>query len=213
MRDRKRVNHSHRRPPKVRARNAPGLARLPMSLTAAGRSPRTPGPREHGGSCSSSSVPARAGPNGWANAGRALVTAGGFAGAIGGVLLVAGSVVAYLLLGAGMLLAVAGALVRHPRAAEHTMAALMILLLAPLLLAIALAVRLTSAGPVLVRRAGGTGRGTSSLRFRTTFAGEQSPDARYTLIGRLLHRTYLDELPGLLDGLRREMPLLRAGRH
>jgi hypothetical protein len=211
MRDRKRVNHSHRRPPKVRARNAPGLARLPTSLAAAGRSPRTPGSPGQGGSCSSPSVPTRAGPSGWANAGRALVPAGCFAGAIGGVLLVAGSVVAYPLLGAGMLLAVAGALIRHPRVAERTLAALMIVLLAPLLLAIAIAVRLTSAGPVLIRSARGTGLGTSSLRFRTTFTCEQSPDARYTPIGRLLHRFCLDELPGLLDALRRGVPLLRPG--
>ena len=111
-----------------------------------------------------------------------------------------------------MLLAVAGALVQHPRVAERSLAALMIVLLAPLLLAIALGVRLTSAGPVLVRPAGGTGRGTSSLRFRTTFTGGQCPDARYTPIGWLLHRFCLDELPGLLDGLRGERPLLRPGR-
>jgi hypothetical protein len=211
MRDRKRLNHSRRRPPKVRARNAPGLARMPTSRTPAGP-PRTPGGSELGGSCSVPPVSMHAGPGGWAGAARTAVVAGWVAGAIGGVLLVAGSVVAYPLLGAGMLLGGAGALLRHPRVAERTLAALLIVLLAPLLLAIALAVRLTSAGPVLIRSAGGTGPGTSSLRFRTTFTCEQSPDARYTPIGRLLHRFCLDELPGLLDALRRKVPLLRPGR-
>ena len=79
------------------------------------------------------------------------------------------------------------------RAATYRVAAaLVVVLVLPLLLAVALAVELTSRGPVLLRRArAGTG---PALAFRCT-----DGQGRTTRLGRLLQRSSLDELPGLLD--------------
>lgn len=137
-------------------------------------------------------------------AGRALVLSGSCAAAVGGVLLLDGSAIAHPVLGIGLLLAAGGALVLRRGAAERTVAALVVVLLAPLLLAIALAVRLNGSGPALVRGVGATGDTTSALRFRTT-----GPDAGRTPVGRLLHRLCLDELPTLLDGARGRLPMFR----
>ena len=77
-------------------------------------------------------------------------------------------------------------------AAYRVAAALVVLLVLPLLLAVALAVELTSRGPVLLRRArAGAG---PALAFRCT-----DRQGRTTRLGRLLQRSSLDELPGLLD--------------
>jgi lipopolysaccharide/colanic/teichoic acid biosynthesis glycosyltransferase len=121
---------------------------------------------------------------------------------------------AYRALVAGLVLAVAGILLRHPGVADRAVAALLGLLLLPLLLLIGLAIRLTSPGPALVRQAR---PGTSTtLRFRTTFLSGKSPaaqpdDARPTRLGRVLHRWYLDELPGVLSVLKGEVSLFRPG--
>jgi lipopolysaccharide/colanic/teichoic acid biosynthesis glycosyltransferase len=77
----------------------------------------------------------------------------------------------------------------------------------------ALAVRLTSAGPVLFRqeRVGLRGEPFEMLKFRSMRAGENPifPDAdRITAVGRLLRRTSLDELPNLLNVVRGEMSIV-----
>lgn len=84
-----------------------------------------------------------------------------------------------------------------------------LLLLAPLLLALALAVKLDSPGPVFFRqtRVGRFGKPFLIHKFRTMRhdpvpAGLQitvGQDARITRVGALLRRTKLDELPQLLD--------------
>lgn len=90
-----------------------------------------------------------------------------------------------------------------------------LVVLSPILLAIAIAVKLTSPGPTFyagVRIARGGGN-FAMLKFRTMVAGADklgasstaSDDARITRVGALLRRFKLDELPQLINVLRGEM--------
>ncbi|HEY3930524.1 MAG TPA: sugar transferase, partial [Candidatus Koribacter sp.] len=91
-------------------------------------------------------------------------------------------------------------------------------LLSPLMLAIALAVRLSSRGPIFFAqdRIGLRGRRFRMLKFRTMRAGVRryarspasSSDPRLTRIGSWLRRFSLDELPQLWNVVRGEMSLV-----
>jgi lipopolysaccharide/colanic/teichoic acid biosynthesis glycosyltransferase len=91
-----------------------------------------------------------------------------------------------------------------------------LLLLAPLMLCAAIAVKLTSRGPVLfhARRVGHRGREFPMLKFRSMRAAQPGPaltadgDARITTVGRWLRRTKFDEVPQLINVLRGEMNLV-----
>ncbi len=92
-----------------------------------------------------------------------------------------------------------------------------LILLAPVLLLIAVAIRSTSRGPVIyrARRAGVGGEPFDVLKFRTMVEGADrhaaitsGADSRITAIGHFLRRTKLDELPQLWNILRGEMSLV-----
>lgn len=88
----------------------------------------------------------------------------------------------------------------------------------PLFLLIALAIRITSPGPILFRqeRLGRNGSVFEALKFRTMTDKPRVPDtiaysgdqSEITAIGRILRRTKLDELPQILNVLRGEMSLV-----
>jgi Undecaprenyl-phosphate glucose phosphotransferase len=89
----------------------------------------------------------------------------------------------------------------------------------PVMAAIALAVRLSSPGPVLLRqvRMGLDGREFAMLKFRTMRADAETDtgpvwaradDPRRTRLGSALRRFSLDELPQLVNVLRGEMSLV-----
>jgi exopolysaccharide biosynthesis polyprenyl glycosylphosphotransferase len=115
------------------------------------------------------------------------------------------------------------------RAADVVLSAAGIVVLAPLMLAIAVAVRLSSRGPALFRqvRAGRDGKPFKILKFRTMCRDAEeriseviSPDElaepmfklrkdpRVTKVGRFLRRASLDELPQLFNVLRGDMSLV-----
>jgi len=105
------------------------------------------------------------------------------------------------------------------RAMDIALGALALVVVAPLMLAIAALVKLTSRGPALFsqERMGLDGRVFRVWKFRTmrTDAEESSgpvwavaDDPRRTPIGGVLRRLSLDELPQLLNVLRGEMSLV-----
>jgi exopolysaccharide biosynthesis polyprenyl glycosylphosphotransferase len=115
------------------------------------------------------------------------------------------------------------------RALDLLIAGLMSLCLLPLVLAVAIAVRLDDGGPVFYRQArvGYKGRSFPMLKFRTMVVGadkmldqlgggnmtdgllfKMHDDPRVTRVGRLLRRTSLDELPQLLNVLQGNMSLV-----
>ncbi len=107
---------------------------------------------------------------------------------------------------------------------DRVLAALLLVLLSPLMALIALAVRLDSPGPVLFRqsRAGLNNRPFELLKFRSMAVCTDTPsavvqavrnDPRVTRVGALLRRSSLDELPQLLNVLRGEMSLVGPRPH
>jgi exopolysaccharide biosynthesis polyprenyl glycosylphosphotransferase len=111
-----------------------------------------------------------------------------------------------------------GAAWRAKRAFDVVVASTALVLTAPLSLACAVAVRLTSPGPVLFRqkRVGQFGQPIEILKFRTMRMNDDSDttwsvthdDDRVTSAGRLLRPTHLDELPQLLNVLRGQMSIV-----
>lgn len=104
-------------------------------------------------------------------------------------------------------------------AAEWVIGGVLLLVAAPLMLLIAVLVKLTSPGPVLYSqtRLGKNGRPYRILKIRTMYhdcerhTGARwatAGDPRITPLGRLLRRTHLDEFPQLWNVLRGEMSLI-----
>ncbi|MDQ8729778.1 sugar transferase [Bradyrhizobium sp. LHD-71] len=107
---------------------------------------------------------------------------------------------------------------------DVTAAAMGLLLLLPLFIAIAVAIKVTSRGPMFFRqyRYGYRNRLFKIYKFRTMYSalGDQSgrqqtvaKDARITRVGRILRSTSLDELPQLINVIRGEMSLVGPRPH
>jgi lipopolysaccharide/colanic/teichoic acid biosynthesis glycosyltransferase len=100
---------------------------------------------------------------------------------------------------------------RHlKRPIDALLAAALLVLLSPLLLALALAVRIALGRPVLFRqrRPGLGGVPFEILKLRTMVDAPLPDEARLTRLGRFLRATSLDELPELVNVLRGEMSLV-----
>jgi Undecaprenyl-phosphate glucose phosphotransferase len=104
------------------------------------------------------------------------------------------------------------------------LASLILIVTMPLLILVALAIKLDSAGPVLFRqpRLGFNGQPFDLLKFRTMYAaatdtaGRQQAmrnDPRFTRVGAWLRCRSIDELPQLVNVLRGEMSLVGPRPH
>ena len=123
---------------------------------------------------------------------------------------------------------------RAKRPVDFAIAAVLLILLIPVILVIAVAVRISSPGPVLYRqrRVGRDLREFTMLKFRTMYEGvsesahrayiaelvrgaasgeglrKLTDDPRVTAVGRFLRKTSLDELPQLVNVLLGTMSLI-----
>jgi lipopolysaccharide/colanic/teichoic acid biosynthesis glycosyltransferase len=115
------------------------------------------------------------------------------------------------------------------RALDIAVASALLLVLSPVIVCVALLIKLTSRGPVLFkqRRAGAGGTTFTMYKFRTMHDGAEgqreaiahlneqdgpvfkiTEDPRVTALGRLLRQTSIDELPQLLNVLAGHMSLV-----
>jgi Undecaprenyl-phosphate glucose phosphotransferase len=109
-------------------------------------------------------------------------------------------------------------------ALDKSLALLAIVLLSPVLLAVALAVKFSSEGPVLFKqkRFGFNNELIEVYKFRSMFVRNADADgtklvskndARVTPIGRFIRRTSLDELPQLINVLKGDLSLVGPRPH
>jgi putative colanic acid biosynthesis UDP-glucose lipid carrier transferase len=110
------------------------------------------------------------------------------------------------------------------RAEDLILGTILLVLTLPLMVVIAVAIRLDTAGPALFRqtRGGLNNRPFAILKFRTmvfvpgpelAVPQARRRDPRVTRVGRVLRRTSLDELPQLFNVLKGEMSLVGPRPH
>jgi putative colanic acid biosynthesis UDP-glucose lipid carrier transferase len=112
---------------------------------------------------------------------------------------------------------------RVKRVEDVTISALILLLIAMPMLLIALAIKLTSRGPIIFaqRRYGEGGRPFKMYKFRSMTVAEdgeqviqaQKGDARVTTLGKFLRRRSLDELPQFVNVLKGDMSIVGPRPH
>jgi lipopolysaccharide/colanic/teichoic acid biosynthesis glycosyltransferase len=110
------------------------------------------------------------------------------------------------------------------RAIDILLALLLVIAFAPVFVITALAIKLTSKGPVLFtqKRVGLNNNAFEVYKFRTMYVERQdlsgvqqtmADDARITLVGRLLRRTSVDEVPQIINILKGEMSFVGPRPH
>ncbi|OIO66533.1 MAG: undecaprenyl-phosphate glucose phosphotransferase [Zetaproteobacteria bacterium CG1_02_49_23] len=107
---------------------------------------------------------------------------------------------------------------------DKSLAFITLILCFPIMLAVAVAIKLSSPGPILYRqeRHGLDGKIIKVLKFRSMVVHEEKEgtvtqarknDSRVTRIGRFIRRTSIDELPQLINVLKGEMSLVGPRPH
>jgi putative colanic acid biosynthesis UDP-glucose lipid carrier transferase len=109
------------------------------------------------------------------------------------------------------------------RASDVVLATLILILIAPVMAAIALGVKLSSPGPILFRqrRYGLDGQEILVYKFRSMTVTEDGPvvrqatrnDVRVTPFGALIRRTSMDELPQFINVLQGRMSIVGPRPH
>jgi len=110
------------------------------------------------------------------------------------------------------------------RALDLVTASLALILLSPVLIATAIAIRIDSPGPILFRqwRVGQGNRQFRIFKFRSMrdeladaqgHSSTDRNDRRITAVGRIIRRTSIDELPQLLNVMRGEMSMVGPRPH
>jgi lipopolysaccharide/colanic/teichoic acid biosynthesis glycosyltransferase len=119
---------------------------------------------------------------------------------------------------------------RFKRIMDITLGIMLLLAVLPVIILVAIAIKLTSPGPILFRqhRAGKNGKPFYMLKFRSMHLNAEHNqselkdlneltegpcfkirnDPRLTFVGRLIRRTSIDELPQLFNVLKGEMSLV-----
>lgn len=106
---------------------------------------------------------------------------------------------------------------------DKSIALALIVLLSPVLAILALAVKLSSPGPIIFKqqRDGWDGKKFNVYKFRSMYIHEEGTiveqakknDSRITAVGRFIRRTSLDELPQLFNALEGSMSLVGPRPH
>lgn len=107
---------------------------------------------------------------------------------------------------------------------DRVLSVLILILISPVLLLVAIAVKLDSPGPVFFRqnRAGWSGKSFEIWKFRSMYVHQEEAgklkqaeknDSRITRVGAFIRKTSLDELPQIFNVLTGEMSLVGPRPH